>query len=350
MEIYFATNRNLTGDDAKPFGTRFHQDGPHFYRVGVATVEPTSDDYEVTDIHIQDEAQPEEGTRAGGIVGSEALFAELRARMQDEKRDILIFIHGFANTFEETLKRAAQLKQQYLIDPNNGGEPYEPHTFAFSWPANGNVTPPWEYFNDRDDAAASGVAMARSLKRLIDFLEQIRRECRENDEDLCKQRFHLVTHSMGNWALRHAIQGIRTIQGTNKLPRLFDNAFLMAADEDEDAFEHNHKFSLLSELARAVHVYHSANDIALTVSDVSKANPDRLGHEGPRTFSGISARINAIDCTNVSDTGSITDGNHQYYRLRPEVIADVRQVLKGDLRPDEFPNRVVVEPNRRYRL
>ena len=35
LKIYYATNRNVIERKGIPdFGDRFHQDGPHFYRVG----------------------------------------------------------------------------------------------------------------------------------------------------------------------------------------------------------------------------------------------------------------------------------------------------------------------------
>ena len=61
-------------------------------------------------------------------------------------------------------------------------------------------------------------------------------------------------------------------------------------------------------------------DLALEVSDKTKGNMDRLGTNGPRSFSGVSARIAAVDCSKVDFT-EVAHGNHQYYRLRPEVIA-----------------------------
>jgi len=123
----------------------------------------------------------------------------------------------------------------------------------------------------------------------------------------------------------------------------------MAADEDEDTFEDRNKLAALTELTQAIHVYHSRGDLALEVSDKTKGNTDRLGTGGPRSFSGINTRITAIDCVKVDST-ELSHGNHQYYRLRKEVIADVRNVLTGRYRPDEVPGRKAVEPGRRYRI
>ena len=50
------------------------------------------------------------------------------------------------------------------------------------------------------------------------------------------------------------------------------------------------------------------------------------------------------------DSTQLTHGSHQYYRLRDEVISDVRAVLSGRFLADQVPNRYVVESGRRYRI
>ncbi len=342
FEVYFATNRNMTGSNSAPsFGERFHRDGANFYRVGRARVRKVSDDlddgYEVVSVRTD-----AEGTRATTAhrLGSKALFADIKGRMIAETCDAIVYLHGFANTFEDGIKRAAQLHEAYEITPRDGGAPYHPVVLAFCWPSNGSTTPPWEYFSDRDDAKASGTAMARAVMRFVDFMA--------DGGDPCRQRIHVVAHSMGNWALRHTVQGLKEFSSGSQLAAIFDNVFLMAADEDDDSLEHDHKLRPLCELARRVHVYHSADDGALVISDKTKFNPDRLGYNGLRTFSGISTRVVAVDCEAVDDT-EVLQVNHQYYRRRPEVIADVRQVLSGT-RPDAIAGHEVVEPGRRYRI
>lgn len=346
-EIFFATNRNMVKPATGHFGERFNADGPMFFRVGVANVDKVSNDiddgYVVRDVTVLPERAglAADGTLEEKAVGSTKLFAELRSRMLDDKRDVMVLIHGFANTFTDSLHRAAQVRDAYLIEGEPGKKPYEPHMVVFSWPSNGRILPPWEYHDDRQDAAASGVAMARFMMRLIEFL---------SDKDgRCDRRMHLVTHSMGNWALRHAVQALISLIADARLPTIFTNAFMMAADEDEDTFEHMHKLARLPELARAIHVYHTRGDGALIISDTTKFNPDRVGSGGPRSFSGLSTRIVAVDCSKVDSTVPV-HVNHQYYRIRPEVIADVQAVLTGRFLPDQVPGRVTVESGRRYRI
>lgn len=350
--VYFVTNRNRSKKRDEVFGERFNEDGPQFYRVGRAEVDHVSGDwdegYKVRSVDILAERKPDPQTGRGGLLGSSRLFREIRHEAQRGNRDVVVYIHGFANTFESSLQRAAQIKQRYLIDPPGGGAPYEPHLIVFSWPSNGRTVPPWEYHSDRDDAAASGVAAARFFMRFWDVLNELGR---------CDQPIHVVAHSMGNWALRHAVLGIRNFLGDPAsstpgrvtLPKVFANAFLMAADEDDDALEDDHKMGLLPQLARFIHVYHSRDDRALTISDKTKFNPDRLGTNGPRTFSGLSGRVVSIDCSKVDETEPL-HACHQYYRIRKEVVDDVRAVLSGRFRPDEVPNRVTTESGRRYRI
>ena len=344
LRIYFATNRNPTGPREKPtFGERFNEDGPHFYEVGAATAEKVSNDldegYKVVKVELfeGDKDEPDEAKR----LGSTKAFKEIRREMAKNARDAIILLHGFANTFEDVFVRAAQLQEFYRIPPKGGSGGVHPILFAFCWPSNGKVEPPWQYFSDRDDAKASGTAMARAIMRFIDFMA-------DPDEPRCKRKIHLVAHSMGNWALRHAVQGLKELNEGRSLQTLFENVFLMAADEDDDTLELDHKLGPLREMARRVHVYHSNDDGALVISRTTKFNPDRLGFNGPRTFSGLSTRIVAIDCEDVDDTESL-QVNHQYYRRRPEVIRDVQAVLSGK-RPSDIPGRVEVEPGRRYKI
>lgn len=345
VEVFFATNRNAVPAAKGHFGERFHADGPMFFRVGAAELDRTSDDpdegYKIADVRVFDEKLGKDGGEVAKLLGSSKLFADLRRMMTRDQRDVIVLLHGFACDFPTSLHRAAQIKQSYLVQPPGAGAAYEPHVVVFSWPSNGRVQPPWEYHSDRDDAAASGAAIARFVMRLIEFLS--------DGTGRCDQRIHLVSHSMGNWALRHAVQGVIALSEQARMPTLITNAFLMAADEDEDTFEHEHKLARLPDLARSVHVYHSRGDLALVTSDTTKFNPDRLGSGGPRTFSGLSNRIVAIDCSEVNAT-TIAHGNHQYYRIRREVVDDVRAVLSGRFLPDQVPRRTVVESGRRYRI
>jgi len=365
MRICFATNRNVKRESTTnaSFGDTFNADGPQFFRVGMADVglrtgaDPTADDAFVVDaVNLF----PERPTpRSRPRPRSPDLFEELRRKLKDDDQDVLIYLHGYANTFETSMQRAAALQQLYNLGA--AGRP-TPLVFAFAWPANGRTFPRTEYFSDRDDARMSGLAMARAMLALLRFMESVFendraaiRDARDRQEvptpatlKRCSGRLHLLAHSMGNWALRHAVLRIAEELRVRPLPRLFKHALLVAADEDDDALGDPAKLGLLFDLCQAVHVYHSKDDRALVISDLTKENPDRLGADGPRDLAALPPRAYAVDCSRVDET-LVEHGRHQYHRIRAEVIDDIKAVLRGTP-PDEIPHRTPIQPGRSWRI
>jgi esterase/lipase superfamily enzyme len=362
--IYFASNRNINANASKPqdiFGDRFNADGPQIFRVGEAEVKlsgkATDDDaWKFGGVTLYEEKlDSDPPSQAGQKLGSAKMFEELRAKLKEENRDVIVYLHGFANSFENSLARAAALQELY------SSRQQKVLVVLFSWPSNGEVRPAWNYFSDREDAEASGIAMGRALKRLVEFLQSMRAEDHAaviearragrvpNPADLrqCTRRLHVLAHSMGNWALRHALRKFIELNGGGA-PRVFDCAFLMAADEDHDALHRELKLKPLDQLANRVFVYHAANDVALTISDKTKGNADRLGADGPQNLDVVSERVFAIDCKSISAT-TLAHGRHQYYRLRPEAIADVQATL-ADLPQEGRPGRETIRPGRSWRL
>jgi len=343
ITVYYATNRNETGTAARPsFGPGFHAKGPHYLRFGSAVVDPPSkpgDDYKVKSVYLAPEQIPGATAKSKKtVLGSREIFEELRQKMKAQKTDLLLLIHGFASDFTTALERAAQVKQEY----GTAGRPVE--VAVFSWPANGEMIPEVSYYEDRTDAKASATAIARAFLKMLDYFRDI------GPSKFCWQALHLVAHSMGNFTLRHALQEIIAQYPGRTLPRVFQNIFLMAADEDNDTLELGDKMARLPELAEAVHVYYASGDRALIISDTTKGNPDRLGSTGPRTLTNLPHKITLVDCRDVCETKpDISDVRHQYYRKRPEVVADVRQVLAG-MSPDLIPNRTFVAEKRSYRI
>ncbi|NKC34594.1 alpha/beta hydrolase [Falsiroseomonas selenitidurans] len=350
VTVYFATNRNLDDEAEFGFGNQYNPDGPYCVRYGAAEVTVPVDrlvgEYRLESVSVAPESIPglNADPAAPVVRGSDRVFDGLRDRLRANGADLLILLHGFSCSFRDSLERAAQLREVY----STAARPLEVAVFA--WPSDGRILMPdggelfkLSYFSDRTDAEASREAIARSLRRIIDYFRNLPRGLQ------CGQRMHLMAHSMGNYVLRHAVQSFARDFKPGGMPRLFESIFLMAADEDDDAFECGHKFARLPELAASVHVYFAANDGALGISDLTKGNPDRLGQAGPRTLTDLPRKVVLVDCAAVSDINGLTDAHHQYYRSRAEVVADVQAVLAGR-RPDEIPQRVFAAAARAFRL
>lgn len=333
--VYFITNRNrIAGRAAAPtgYGRSFNEAGVGAFRVGFAEVSDDADRAPaVTTFGETLRVDPRRHKP-----GSDRLFWILRGKMGRHDRDTLVFLHGYNVSFQEALRAAAALKRRW----GAAGRPV--NVVVVSWPSDGLAMPFASYYSDREDARASGPAIARAL---LIFAEKLAGQGVD-----CDRRIHLMAHSMGSFVLRHAVQYLRKEplrvtrgyraadtpggfadaapqgrrQVTIELPRVFHEIFLMAADEDADALQHEDKLKLLPRLGRRVSVYFNRGDQAMTVSDLTKANPDRLGADGPENPRLVPANVALVDCSPVVE-GVI---EHGYY-LDPRVVEDCVQVARG---------------------
>ena len=337
-KVYFGTNRKPNRKTAPDdFGTGFSEDGLANLRFGMAEVH--GDDLKDFDLYLAPERLRVDRDRKikggpGSTLGSENVFNRVRQKMTHHARDTVVFVHGYNVSFRQALTSAAQLKLNFSTIEGGPGV----NVVLFSWPSDGSMMPYIAYGNDRQDAQASGPAFARGLLKVADFLRG------STAEEACDQRLHLVAHSMGNYVLRHTVQEY-VKQSSGRPARIFDQVLLMAADEDDDAFEYDHKMKPLPRLAKRVNVYFNNEDRAMAISDKTKGNPDRLGDDGPRVPRSIPGKVALIDATPVVD-GLV---EHSYFLDTPRVVADMRNVLVGTP-TDKIPGREYVPETNRYRL
>lgn len=335
--VYFVTNRKPNRkQNPDDFGTEFSDDGLANLRYGFADV--GGGDLDQYTVSVAKESwQPD--YRKGGLVrkprlGSDEIMSALREDMAQNGRDTLVYIHGYNVSFKEALSAGARLKQNLSSHDDGAGL----NVAIFSWPSNGSAMPYLAYGSDREEAKASGSAFARAFLKLSDFLRGA------SPEEECAQSVHLMAHSMGNYLLRHAIQEVRA-HHPDRPPRIFDEIFMMAADEDDDALEHDHKLRLLPRTASRVNLYFNRGDVALHTSDKTKTNPDRLGTDGPRLPHQTPAKVVQIDCTRV--VKGIVE--HGYHIESQRVTNDVLAALAG-FDADLIPGRAYVADSNRYRL
>ncbi len=353
ITVYFGTNRNRTDGD-EYFGSGIvesntHCDHPALFRVGRAIVdvsfsvtsgEVSEECAKIRDLKVFKEVPSKDGT-GFDKVGTTKLVPELAKAMRQSKADVLCVIPGFNYTFRQSIERAALLAALY-------SKPESTPLIAtvFSWPSDGKLSIAG-YLSDRTDAELSGLAIARAMDRLSGLYHQLARR-RRSDED-CGQRIHLVAHSMGAHALKHAIMKYICLQGA-RMVRFFDTAILAAADTERDALERADKMAPLARLAKSVHCYINDEDKALEWGDEFADPPDRLGSYGPfqpnldQTFG---TPLSIIDCR--SAVTAQDSKRHQYYRMSQKVISDIREVIEG-CRDDEFTHRKYDESRGVYRL
>jgi len=300
ITVHFATNRVVTGaaEDWRSYGNGMGGPGPADIVYATAFVNETSltADTQGAITRIQDVSR-------GGF--SDQAIGDL----QDGGRNVLVFIHGFDNSFEAAITRAAFNRDWFAASRL---EEADTSVVAFCWPSLGKLlTLPvlWgPYKSDQVMAGRSALHLMSFLANLQPIIEAARAEGR---------RVFLVAHSMGHWALQAALDA--WFHAGNGDAVLFDEAFLAAADEVYDSFDYPllGRLSGLGRLAAHISILFSNADLILSVS-AALNGVRRLGQEGPHarfdTGRFPKAKFSMVDCGGFRDYTFDPASSHQYYR------------------------------------
>jgi esterase/lipase superfamily enzyme len=318
--LFFSTNRNPIerSGEIVDYGNKFNPIHPQELRFGFVEINGTRGNPAKCLAQVATYGESVSKGKATPQLGSNAMFKDLAKKM-GEGVPTLVFVHGYANTFQSALTAGISLQNVLRKDG------LKINVVLFTWPSDGGNLYK-DYFDDRQDASASGAAFVRGILKLKDFLTEI------NPKDACKQPIHLLCHSMGNYVLEKALREIN-IRSSIRFPRIFDEIILAAADIDYDCFEHDHKLARLPEICRRVSVYFNRGDKALAISDYTKGNPDRLGHKGPRKPLDVPTGVVLVDCSEAvnnplnSEHGYFTDNN----LIRADIVATLKGVMEADI-------------------
>lgn len=333
IRVYFATNRNYQpANKLMVFGPKFNPDGVAALRFGYADLTRGPDKPRLDSVFVYPDRKGETNIAK---TGGGRFLNDLRLAMSGERSDTLVFIHGFNVTFNGAIDAAARLAEEVTV----GGRRL--NVVVFSWPSDGAAVPLMSYYSDREDARASGPAVARAFLKLREYLVAL------PDAEYCQRCLHLLTHSMGAYVLRNGLQAV-IAKDPKSLTRLFDQIMLAAPDEDDDAFETEAKLLHLPRIGRQVTVYFNPNDKGLVISDKTKTNPDRLGSDGPRLVDLIPKKVVLVDCRNVAgDADRFIE--HSYYVRSVAMSRDIGAVLEG-APPEAIGNRIFVPELRSWRI
>ncbi len=320
VDVLFATNRALvSGGPVSSFASgKADPDGKIF--CGIATVDAT------------DISQPVSGkiTSIDDLVTGN-FTAEHRSRIIGSDRDVLVFVHGAANSFADGVTRAAY-NQTWLAASGSASDVFD--VIAFSWPSR-------PYFiadgghGVLSDYKADQEAASRSAAQFADFLNQIAGLRSEIDQQPGRRRrMNLLCHSMGNFMLADALPTFLKMSNTSDA--IFDNIILAAADEVDSTFlsPEGGRLARVTRLGSKTTVYFARDDILMPLSHLANHSV-RVGYNGPSNGSDASFfksdAFELVDCTNVRDyVGGGVDRSHQYYRESPTVRRDIIACIRGD--------------------
>lgn len=207
----------------------------------------------------------------------------------------IIFVHGFNNSFESAVVRAAQIGFDLGVGQGIG---------LFSWASKGQ---PIQYAADESATEASKYALA-------DFIEAFVINSRD-------QRINIVAHSMGCRCLMLAIEVLAS--GRRPVLQAIDQIVLTAADVSNAVMP-----------MQAAHALHTAKRLTSYVSDKDRALSwsGRL-HGGPRAgYMPPVFVLNGMDTVAVNSDDLGTFG-HTYVATSRIVLGDIFAVLRNNLPP-----------------
>lgn len=231
-----------------------------------------------------------------GVEDAGSFFADMQQRFSESDQDILVYIHGYNVTFEDAMLRGAQI----AVDFDFKGLPV-----AFTWPSNGRTA---SYASDWADALWSA-----------HYLEIFLAELKAQFGD---RRIHIVSHSMGNKVLLHAMRQM----AARGVDAGIENVILCAPDFDAQFFVEQIA-DPIRPLAEHWTIYTSENDLALNISSKLSSAP-RLGSPNP-----LVDGYEIIDASKIEVSPWSVPENHSYYAVKSRVIDDIAAVLAG-VRPD----------------
>jgi esterase/lipase superfamily enzyme len=219
---------------------------------------------------------------------------------QSVARQMLVFVHGFNESFDDAIKRTAQIAYDLAFDGP---------AIAFSWPSQGGLTP-LDYTKDERNADVSAGALAALLERLRASSGRV--------------TIHVIAHSMGNRVLTRALETASvSFQDAGKLNQLV----MMAPDVDAVLFRQ--AAGRIAATAEHVTLYASSQDLALKAAH--RVSGYLRAGEGGRDVLVVPG-IDTVDASSVQ-TSAFGLG-HSYYADNTTILSDVFALIRGR-RPDD---------------
>jgi esterase/lipase superfamily enzyme len=211
-----------------------------------------------------------------------------------ENRDVLIYVHGFNQTFETAALDAARLSD---------GIGFRGETMVFAWPSKAKL---FDYGYDRESAMWSRDALERVLSRLV-----------ANPKI---GRIHIVAHSVGTMLTMESLRQIYTRHGMVIAEKLGAVVFA-SPDIDMDVFSSS--VERIPPVAPKITVVTASNDRALALSGWIAGGTTRVGTAEKAQLEKLGLRV--IDASTQS-WGII---NHDLFLSNAQIRLVIRRAIDG---------------------
>jgi esterase/lipase superfamily enzyme len=175
-------------------------------------------------------------------------------------RDVLLFVHGYNETFASAARSAAQLSHALK---------FQGRTALFTWPSGGKL---FDYGYDRESALWSRDGFVQALRALV--------------ANPTVGRIHIVAHSMGTFL---TLEGLRELRESTDVSARIGAVVFASPDIDIDAFEQT--VSRLGPLASRMTLIIDPGDRALAVSARIAGGVARAGTADRERLEKLGVRV-----------------------------------------------------------
>lgn len=217
-----------------------------------------------------------------------------------QKRRLMVFVHGFNNTYEDSVYRFAQIVHDSKADVT---------PVVFTWPSRASV---FDYAYDRESTNYSRDALEEMLQK--------------GASDPAVGEITIMAHSMGTWLAMESLRQM-AIRNGRVSPKV-SQVILASPDLDVDVF--GQQMRALGEKHPKFTIFVSGDDKALSLSRTISGNVDRLGQVNPAAepyrSAFAEAGITVYDLTKLSTEDRL---GHTKFADSPEVVQLIGKRLVG---------------------
>jgi esterase/lipase superfamily enzyme len=308
VEVFFATNRNKTGDNDPNlfFGEKLNELSTGKCIINIPKGHKKGEIERPRKIlWWQFNENKDKHVTLDSIVeiGIKDFYSMMKKDVIHTKnQSCLLFVHGYNTTFAEAAWRTGQIAYDM---------PFNGLTGFFSWPSSGRTL---DYFSDIEKADSS-----------VDLFEKFISELITKSKI---KKLHIVAHSMGNRVVTAALKSLSQKTDLKHQLDSIHQIVLAAPDLDQIVFEQSF-LPTLRNLGKSRTLYASDKDKAMRISEKFRSSMPRLGKGGEALF--IADGLHSIDASNVR-----SPGNHHSYIFETEtLLKDLYNLFDGVTNPTE---------------
>ncbi|QKK16065.1 alpha/beta hydrolase [Rhizobium indicum] len=231
-------------------------------------------------------------------VQSEGQAFDWYRKNRNTKHQVIIFVHGFNNTYADAVFRFAQI----VHDSGTDAAP-----ILFTWPSRGRV---FDYLYDKESANYS-------RRALEDLILQAAKSPDVSDVTI-------LAHSMGGWLAAEALRGVAMRE--KSIPAKVKNVVLASPDIDIDVFRR--QFTEMGPKRPHFAILTSTRDKALEMSSWLSGGVSRVGGSDLRPYAPLLDELGV----SVIDTSAIATNDplgHNAFADSPEIVRLLGRRLAG---------------------